>query len=472
MKQIFALILTLVMLLALAACGGDTAGNPTSPNTGAATNNTTQTNPPETTATPTTNPIPTTTVHNHTWSDATCTSPKTCSTCGVTEGDALGHNWNDATCTAPKTCSACKATEGSANGHSWTAATCTAPKTCSACKATEGSANSHNWSDATCTTPKTCKTCNATEGSANGHNWSEATCTTPKTCKTCNATEGSANGHNWADATCTSAKTCSSCSKTEGNALGHSWSAATCSSAKNCSVCNKTEGSALGHDWTEATCTSPTTCSRCQTTTGAALGHSYTATITTATCTTQGFTTYVCHCGDTYVADYINPTHNYQNYVCRNCGAADRAHAYEYLVEWVKHCGKVNGEHVEVTEWIDDSMCTIAYNSTGNYLYVSVLDENGYILIDLSATDRNFSYFCLYGHEVRECESRGKIDGSTYSTNSPISCDAYYGSSSQRAWFMETTRLYVNLALLFLDSFLDQSVRPSIDITDLGFANF
>lgn len=32
---------------------------------------------------------------------------------------ALGHNWKDADCTTPKTCSVCKVTEGEALGHSW-----------------------------------------------------------------------------------------------------------------------------------------------------------------------------------------------------------------------------------------------------------------------------------------------------------------------------------------------------------------
>lgn len=55
--------------------------------------------------------------HTHTWVDATCTAPKTCSECGETEGDPLGHTWVDATCTEPKTCSVCGETEGDALGH-------------------------------------------------------------------------------------------------------------------------------------------------------------------------------------------------------------------------------------------------------------------------------------------------------------------------------------------------------------------
>lgn len=49
---------------------------------------------------------------DHEWQDATCTSPKYCTICEETEGEALGHEWQDATYYAPKTCSICGETEG------------------------------------------------------------------------------------------------------------------------------------------------------------------------------------------------------------------------------------------------------------------------------------------------------------------------------------------------------------------------
>ena len=60
----------------------------------------------------------------HTWTDATCSTPKTCSLCNATEGDALGHTWVDATCKAPKTCSVCEITEGSASDHNFVNGVC------------------------------------------------------------------------------------------------------------------------------------------------------------------------------------------------------------------------------------------------------------------------------------------------------------------------------------------------------------
>ena len=76
--------------------------------------------------------------HEHQWTEANCTTPKTCSGCNETEGEALGHTWVDATCITPKTCSACGVTEGEALGHTWIEANYQVPKTCSVCAVTEG----------------------------------------------------------------------------------------------------------------------------------------------------------------------------------------------------------------------------------------------------------------------------------------------------------------------------------------------
>lgn len=191
----------------------------------------------------------------HSWTNATCTTPKSCSLCSLTDGSATGHNWNTATCTTPKTCSKCEKTEGTALGHSWNAATCTMPKSCSKCGKAEGSATGHNWSDATCTTPKTCIRCNATEGNATGHSWDAASCTTPKTCSKCRITEGSPTPHSWCEATCTTPKMCSQCGRKEGSATGHNWTDATCTTPKTCSKCATTEGDAIGHKYSGGKCT-------------------------------------------------------------------------------------------------------------------------------------------------------------------------------------------------------------------------
>ena len=107
--------------------------------------------------------------HEHTWKEATCTDPKTCTECGEMEGEALGHTWVESTCTEPKTCSVCGETEGEASGHKAEEATCTEPAVCSVCGETVMDALGHKWEKATCSEPKTCSRCGETEGEALGH---------------------------------------------------------------------------------------------------------------------------------------------------------------------------------------------------------------------------------------------------------------------------------------------------------------
>ena len=50
---------------------------------------------------------PTPEIHIHSWTDATCTTSKTCSECGETEGEPLGHTLADATYFTPAVCTVC-----------------------------------------------------------------------------------------------------------------------------------------------------------------------------------------------------------------------------------------------------------------------------------------------------------------------------------------------------------------------------
>lgn len=50
---------------------------------------------------------PGTETHVHTWTEATCTEPKTCTVCEETEGEALGHSLSEATYFAPAVCTVC-----------------------------------------------------------------------------------------------------------------------------------------------------------------------------------------------------------------------------------------------------------------------------------------------------------------------------------------------------------------------------
>lgn len=150
-KKLILLLLTICTFFCLSACGTtETSSNPTytssesqmntaqdtdenklreensqvSSNTeDSKENNTTQAQPlltNQSKPTSTTNQ-PT---HTHSYSNATCTSPKKCS-CGVTAGTALGHQFSSATCTSPQICDRCGITSGNALGHTFEKYVCT-----------------------------------------------------------------------------------------------------------------------------------------------------------------------------------------------------------------------------------------------------------------------------------------------------------------------------------------------------------
>ena len=46
------------------------------------------------------------------WTEANCTTPRTCVECGEVDGEALGHIWQPRTTEVPETCSRCSETRG------------------------------------------------------------------------------------------------------------------------------------------------------------------------------------------------------------------------------------------------------------------------------------------------------------------------------------------------------------------------
>jgi len=61
--------------------------------------------------------------HEHVWVEATCSTPKTCSECGETEGEVADHKWIEATCEKAKYCEVCGETDGEPLSHEWLEAT-------------------------------------------------------------------------------------------------------------------------------------------------------------------------------------------------------------------------------------------------------------------------------------------------------------------------------------------------------------
>ena len=356
----------------------------------------------------------------HTYTAATCTTPKTCTKCGKTLEAALGHKYE--VCGNTARCSRCGISKiiGGAttekpeettpvHTHTFTAATCTAPKTCTSCGAKTGAALGHSFTtkttNATCTEEglvvTTCTRCGIKQTStieATGHNYTTkitaATCTTSgktvKTCSNCGDTKTTtiaALGHNYK--TTTTNATCTATGKT----------------VKTCSRCKDTKTTtvaALGHDYktttTNATCTAAgkavKTCSRCKdtiTTTIAALGHDYKITTTNATCTVAGTTVKKCSvCGDTVKTTGEALGHRYADAsrieatcttegkivkICKNCNDKQ-----ESTIPALGH--KTSIVFNETHHWYECDRCSVATSAQEKHKFNdnNVCTECGYKL--------------------------------------------------------------------------------------------
>ena len=125
----------------------------------------------------------------------------TCKTCGETR-EVSAHQWNDATCTTLKTCTVCQATEGEMLPHNWEDATCITAKTCKTCGTTEGEPLGHKPAedDGDCGTDVLCTVCGAVTTPARLEHIAHANdgdCTTPITCTECGWLMKPAQEHNF-----------------------------------------------------------------------------------------------------------------------------------------------------------------------------------------------------------------------------------------------------------------------------------
>ena len=315
--------------------------------------------------------------HIHTFAQATCTMPQTCTVCGATNGKALGHDFTvtsriDASCTLEgktiRTCVECGKKETityAKLGHDYK--TTTVKPTCT----TAGK------------TVKACTRCDdkqETTIAKLGHDYktttTAATCTkagkTVKVCARCDdkqETTIAKLGHDYKTtaiaATCTTAgktvKACTRCDDKQETTiakLGHDYktttTAATCTkvgkTVKACTRCDdkqETTIAKLGHNYKTttiaATCTKAgktvKACTRCddkQETTIAKLGHDYKTTTTAATCTKAGKTVKACtRCDDKQETTIAKINHDYKvtTNISASCTVAGK------VIKTCKMCG-------------------------------------------------------------------------------------------------------------------------------------
>ena len=132
------------------------------------------------------------------------------------------------------------------------------------------------------------------------------------------------------------------------DALGHSYKSvvtpASCTSAGyttyTCSACQDTykgdNVSALGHNYVNGVCT------RCSATDPDYHVHNYTTVVTAPTCTAQGYTTYTCTCGDSYVGSYVDAIdHSYESVITPPTCTAQGYTTYTCSVCKISYLGNI-----------------------------------------------------------------------------------------------------------------------------------
>ena len=158
------------------------------------------------------------------------------------------------------------------------------------------------------------------------------TCTEPSYCELCHIELEPAFGHKEGpEATCTEAQTCIHCGLELASALGHK----------------------PGH---EATCTEPLYCAICDEELEPAKGHEYYFDRTEPTCTEGGYTTYTCHCGESYQDEHV-PAHGHQPEKEASCTEASYCmHCGELLTP---ENGHIPGQEATCT---DPQFCLICFS--------------------------------------------------------------------------------------------------------------
>ena len=107
------------------------------------------------------------------------------------------------------------------------------------------------------------------------------------------------------EATCTTPQTCTVCGETMKPALGHTTDGPSCTESQNCKVCGVAT-TPTGHQPSEVSCTEAQICTECGKELAPATGHSHQPSVTLPTCTAEGYTLYICRCGDSYKENIVS----------------------------------------------------------------------------------------------------------------------------------------------------------------------
>ena len=196
-------------------------------------------------------------------------------------------------------------------------------------------------------------------------------------------------------------------------------------------------------------------CAACGGAVGEVDSSSTTTESTTTTTTTTAKTTTTAH------------QHTYSKYVCTGCGEVDKAHAYEYLLEWTKENGETDGI---ITTWHyvqGDFDLSFFYETQYDRLLFCVGVYQDDIQLFTSLALDTHSYTIVY-EGTEKYELIGFIPANEFTSKSPISYTKYNGNESAKDDFIEYSRDTINRVIESLD-FVLKNENIGITLSDLGF---
>lgn len=160
--------------------------------------------------------------------------------------------------------------------------------------------------------------------------------------------------------------------------------------------------------------------------------------------------------------------HTYSKYICTGCGEIDKAHAYEYLVEWTLQNGKTDGTQVSYLYQNNNVKYGLSYNAQSDVLYVFTAEyKNGsFVYCSLS-----LDYYSYYSAIDDDTVLFGYLTPSQFTNSYPLSYKTYTGDNSIKYDFIEFSRLSVNRLLEWLDWMLDRN-SVGVTLSDLGFTSY
>lgn len=162
-----------------------------------------------------------------------------------------------------------------------------------------------------------------------------------------------------------------------------------------------------------------------------AVGHSHIPSVTDPTCTAQGYTTYTCECGDTYVGDYfLAKGHRWSNWEttvevtadtdgeqtrkCTACGTTETRIIYRTSI--IITVTDANGDVIK-KEIINEDITEISFNDLADGEYTLKVEKADYVTREYTVTSiENEAYCEMKLHRIGDINGDGKISVLDYTS--------------------------------------------------------